>query len=59
MELSEKISGMPQGVKIIVTPETNASAAPTDSVVTLVVPTEPRCRLRAKRLTGSKNSWRR
>lgn len=39
IEFSEKISGNPHGVKIIVTPDTNANTTPTESTVTLVVPT--------------------
>jgi hypothetical protein len=43
-------------VKIIVTPETKASAAPIESAVGFVVPTVVPWSRRAKRLIGSKNS---
>jgi hypothetical protein len=57
IELSPKINGIPHGAKTMVTPDTNASARPTDSVVTLVVPTVATWRRSANRLTGSKNSY--
>src|SRR5919106_1217153 len=57
IELSPKISGIPHGVKIIVAPDTNARARPTDKAVTLVVPTVASWRRRANRLTGSKNAY--